>query len=529
MADLRAMLLNPEKFNFYRGHGVYTLNIDSQLAKGIEAEGRVSSNQSAIDSLISSGQLNFVLTDNQASEYVKSIAVTKSGYYSLEDPRLPSPLEFGKGEIIISGVRHWSNGFSYVVSSSAIKLLKSNKIAILGDSYDVRSKDGSNNLQAYGIWILTNALLGEALDLVEVDATNGSGALQLPTYSTRIDSVLAADSDAVAVRISINDISGGNSLQEIKDAYDLIFKAVTASGKTLIVCSPCAANTITTYDTPAKLTVWRELVNWSLNEVADTYAAIVLNNSFQTLANGVTGQVDFGKTDGGGDHPELNASFEMAQHNAKVLIDLVPTTDLMSKNLMVLADTVDAMLINPSNSGTSGTHHSTGNTSGVVADDLEAYVSAGTAICSKDPRGDALGDWQKFVWTPGSAGKLMQVAVPFASRFTALTSDISVGDTLRLYFEFKAYEETDGADIHYPLCVVEVMNGGTTLETKQAFVISSSFKALGKSDWEGVFRTVDIVIPPTCDGLKFMFQYYNKTANVQSVGFGRQRLVNFGQ
>lgn len=412
---------------------------------------------------------------------------------------------------------------------SVSKLSTGNKIAILGDSYDTSSIETLTTAPT-GIWQQTNMLMGQRLDFVNIDAVTGSGAIATPTYASRIQTgVFDHSVGYCALRVSINDNDGTNTLQEIIDAYTSLFTDINANGLTII------ANLLPGVDefsTPNQVSICISLNQWLLNSAPALFDIIVIDMHHQMLdKDALDMSTNPALTSVDGNHPNIVSAFDISQTAAKQLLPHFPNKSPLSIVTAIGVDDASIIDPNPTNTGTSGTLYvnvpnGISNT-GTVCDGFLGQALNGSAVWSIVERTDGgAGKWQQAVWSPVAAHQICQFAIPFASRNQPLNSGVQIGDIVSAMFEVEFDTNNDPNDIWYGGIVMEFVGSGVIV---QGNTFNSDNPALGFTGWKGVIKSPRNAIPAGTTHLKIEYKVFNKTTNPITFRFGQHGLINYSR
>jgi len=423
-----------------------------------------------------------------------------------------------------------SGGVSFQPSSSTIEK-QSNTIVILGDSFDARSTVTTEASRIYflpyGIWRLTNGLMNNKLNIVNVDGISGTGAIQFSNnnYATRVAaSVYAFKPKYCGVRASVNDVhEATNSLSDLITAYTDLFTDINNHGIKIITNTIAPSNLI---DTPAKVSVWLGFNRWLLNEALQLFDIFVLKQSHQNLlAGSLTAQADTQYVPDGV-HPELNGAMRVAIDSAAQLDKIINNPPLIDSILGVGTDDATAMLSNPLNFGIAGTTYT--NVTGDVSDNKAISTGAtGSAVCTKVTRTDAAGEWQQVVWTPSAAGQVLSYLE--TSVVKPLNNGVQVGDTVSFIAEVEMDAATVPANSHYAFVKLAFRDAGGTIFEAVGPLNNSIHAAIDSVGWRMVVETPRYAIPVVCTGLLFEINFYSKIAGAMTVRFGRHGLINYSR
>ncbi len=404
------------------------------------------------------------------------------------------------------------------------KIPGNNTVAIVGDSFDVRSmviSSANRAIYPYGIWQLTNMLMCQKLDFVYIDGVNGTGALSGSThYSSRIDAAIASGAQYIAIRASINDFNDLIDYNLLIAEYSSLFAKVNASGMTVISNSVAPSNG---YIDTSRRSNWIAFNKWILGTAPKLFDIIVLPQHYQAIDHtSLTGTVDLAMAADGG-HPDLNAAFLIAEDSVRVLEPYFYRNNNILYATMA-SGVADASLldVNPTNIGTGGTLGS--NVTGAVADGygIRTTSNLGTVVASKVARTDGPGYWQQIVWTPSASDQYLEYyslgnGVPLA------TGGAVIGDTLQSVCEVELDIATAPADAHYPVLKLTHRGG---VGYSSGFALNATMVALNKSGWRGVVSTPKMDIPASTTEIQLSYGWTNKTSGPQTIRFGQHCVVN---
>jgi len=409
----------------------------------------------------------------------------------------------------------------------------SNTVAILGDSFDARSMPSivgdDYQTSVYGIWNLTNMLMGQRMDFVNIDGVSGSGAIQAPSYASRVQaSVYDHKPTWCAVRLSANDVNEDtNSLADLITAYTALFTDINNNGIKILACS-CAGST--TYNTSQKRSNYVLLNKWLFEVAIKEFDIIALNNHYQISdRDSLIGEVDPALSSdpviGTYLHPNLKGAFLIAQYNAAALLPSFPNPSPLEYISAMGTDDATVIDPNPINVGITGARYS--SALGEVSDNMSiSTTTTGAAECSKVARIDGAGYWQQVVWTPTGGGQLLMYGCLPTTR--SLNSGVQVGDVVSFMFEFEMDGSTLDANAHYPLIEVNLV-GTNPAQKIKANAYDTSRVALGVSGWRGVVATPKMVIPSGVTSFFITYRVMSKIAGEMTVRFGNHGMINYSR
>lgn len=465
--------------------------------------------------------------------YVGSPTSVRQAAYYPSMSVAPTAAAYGVGPAWIGGVQYWSDGAKFIRASQKLSLL-SNSVYVLGDSFDERSKpsiaSNNYNVPAYGIFSLTNMLLGNALYPVAVDGATGSGALvagsstNYGSGSSRLQAALNSGARYLMLRASVNDVSSASlyTAADLISAYKKIFQDANAAGMT-VLCSTIAPSTA--YNgTASKLKAALYFNAWLIQQASQLFDLIVLpvdqyidpdSTSYAPLTS--TGYA----TDG--IHPDTKAAFLVAQSHAAILSKYVGN---QYQWLATLASSGAAMSLNPLNAGTSGTAGS--GVTGTIASNKVVRQSSGTptaCVCSKVSRTDNLpGYWQQVVFTPDTTNRLLECAQSGSA--IAVNSDFAVGDIVSMICEYDVPSSNTGSDIRWPQVNMSFSGSTDTYNQATAFPVGGPAN-IGVSGWSGILATPPVAIPVGTTAISLNPRFYMSTVNPVTIKFGRMSVINY--
>jgi lysophospholipase L1-like esterase len=423
-----------------------------------------------------------------------------------------------------AGTKHvWIDVPAYQLAALSNKNRQT--LAVLGDSFIQRNMASlASNVYStptWGIILLTNMLLGNAFDIVNIDGVSGTTSASF--LSRLAASVLAFRPRYAYIQGTVNDILSGTpqTLAQSIANYSAMFAQCNAAGITVIT------NTVTPFaglNTAAKRTQWLRFNAWLMNVAPSLYDVIVLRNDYQYLdPAGVTCQPNAAFLAIDPTHPAVRDSFTLAQSNAATLRALGIGATLPSPFLSgigVTGSEDDAIHPNPINFGAAGVKQGAGTT-GTVATTMSVGTtsSLGTAVCSKVPRSDGPGEWQQVVYTPSAANQICTY-----QNFGAAIGlgNAQPGDVVSFFQEFEIDSSTPAANFRWVGAQITFVGGAYNAA---AFPINSGFDNLGGLsgvNLRGVIRTPPVAIPAGTTGMFLL-------ANLHGGGAGLPITARYGQ
>ena len=427
---------------------------------------------------------------------------------------------FGKGSWNDGLLEYKSDGVRWRQTNP---VLRENTIAIIGDSFDVRSEvivgaDYKTNL--YGLWHQINFRLMGKLDFVYIDGISGSGALAGSVYSDRIDAAIAAGAKYVALRASVNDFTVLQDYATLLAAYNELFTKINNAGMTII------SNTVggnNAYDSAEKRNNWMRFNKYMLAEAPKEFDIIVLQQHWQTLDHAaLTGALDSAMSIDGS-HPAPKGAFTIAKTSSDQLDPIFANVESPLSAIAAVGLTENAIDTNPINVGIGGTLAA--NVTGEVSDlyGVRAASGAGTVVASKVARTDGPGAWQQCVWTPSAANQQLDYYL-LGVGTSLTTAGASIGDIIQGFAEVEMDVATAEADVHYSGLKITFRNGGGSTI---GFYFDSTQPALAiAGPWRGVVSTPKMPIPVGTTEIQITMMWMNKTTGVQTIRFGQHGVVN---
>jgi hypothetical protein len=291
-----------------------------------------------------------------------------------------------------------------------------------------------------GIWTWINALLRQKFIVVGGSAINGTGATSASNpYSGRIGALLALNPEWISIRASINDLASGTTLQQMIDAYSLLFDAANAAGARIIT-NTIGPHTSATMNTTAQRSKWNGFNRW-ISQVAPTrWDMVVLPQHYQYLDPAQTTGQSLNASDA---HPTSPYVYRIAKASADILAPYLAHIVSPLDAICAVGDESDAIDPNPINAGTSG---GTVNAPGTgAAPPGITVVSNGTLAASVVSRTDGPGNWEQIAWTPSAVNSV--AGLNLGSR--TINSGVQVGDVCSYLWEI----EVDAASAGMPQCV----------------------------------------------------------------------------
>lgn len=435
--------------------------------------------------------------------------------------------EANPGPVWIAGERTF-NGIP-------VRKKRGNKLAVVGDSYDERMGSlSSTSTPVHAIWHQINAQMGHKLEFVHIDGASGTGALKIgssTTYGNRIDAALAATSDWVALRCSVNDFhDSGNTLAAIIAEYGRLFTLINNSGKGVIANTmPLTSN----MDTPTKRANCLLFNQWLLSTLHSSWDGIVLEQHWQTRGVTQNGDPNLSIVSDG-THPDFPGAVLLGATGAAQLNEVISVPGWIEAVQGVSGDADETYFEqNPFNIGTTGTKFA--NVTGDVPTGKAISAGGGTSVVSSIvPRTDTAGNWCQLVITPSAIGQLQGMTDATAQRYIA-NGGGQIGDAMQYGVEFEYDAASNGANIGYPFVELRCKNasnadisGGVVSGFGVNSVHPSSIYYPGK---RLTVVTPKLIIPATTSYVVLTAKFFNSGKSGESVGayigrIGRRMVVN---
>lgn len=377
----------------------------------------------------------------------------------------------------------------------------SNRIALLGDSITDNnsslSTEGTPWLSAGGYFTWANLILGHRFEIVGPSyadpefGASGATAGGIATDGTTLPAVAASSADSVFVLIGTNDCSTATVYTTITANLQIIFDAIRATGKRLIVATLLPRAT-------ADMSTARHLILRQVNTWIATYAianrGVILIDWFPTLVDPLTGNANqIYLTDG--THPNTTGASKIGRFLADILGPLFPPLNRTSN----LGDPAN-LLANP---------WLTGAASGsAVPSSWTAGHANVTVVTSKVARVDLIpGEWFQTAVSAITGTN----ANSFTGFSQTVTTGWAVGDRVQAVIEF----ETDAAGWDVRSLQLGLQAIGTTFHVFDCYDVAGT--AVTTRPPSGVLLTPELTIPPGATGIQINPRSYG----VGTVRWGR--------
>jgi hypothetical protein len=437
----------------------------------------------------------------------------------------PTAAAYGVGPAWINGALYWSNGSTWA-PANARGYRAPNSVYVLGDSFDARAMPSitANIYQTahYAIFNITNLLLNNAFNVVGIDGVSGSGALAQPTVgqnygvgTVRLNAALSSGAKYLYVRASTNDLNDvvQATAGQLISAYGGIFAAANAAGMTVLCSSISPGSYAATVAKRKAALLFNAWLEQKATQIYDVVALPMANALLDADSKEYAANTDAGWCSDGL-HPDSVGAFAVASYHAGILRNVVG-------NQCSFVGETGTLGLNPTNIGITGAKGS--GVSGDVADSMTLGQTSGTptVVASKVARTDALGYWQRALWTPTGAGQLLE----FVSTAITPNSDLAIGDIVSFCFEVSFSDSVTPADVRLTSGGAYFAGSTDAYHTVEGLRTSSTV-GWGHSGWSGVAASPKVAIPAGTTGISPRVRVMSVNTNQIEVNFGRHWIIN---